>query len=164
MKDQSTSFLKVMLAYCLVIGLVLIWSGHDKEKTIFNKYLTSFKGITIGCTNPDLSSQFFKEVLELSPNKTKNDQFILPDNTQITLTNSKNPSSDEITIRLRVRNGIYHLYDRLEKRIVKFQETHNSSKISEIRKTKNNILFNIQDPSGTNIIFYQERIFGSKNP
>ena len=64
MKDSNHSFLKVVLAYCLVIGLVLLWSGNNREKTVFDKYLISFKGLNLSCNHIDSSSQFFKEVLE----------------------------------------------------------------------------------------------------
>lgn len=159
MKDNSSSFLKIVLAYCLIIGTVLLWSGHDREKTVFDNYLISFKGLTLACDNIALSRLFLNEVLEFHSHKSQDDLFILPDQSSLRLIESKDPKQSNLEIHLRVRNGIYKLYDRLQFRVNKFHSTHNLGTISDSIKSDNTISFFILDPSGIKITFYQDRVF-----
>ncbi len=161
MKENNNSFLIVILAYCMVIGLVLLWSGRNKEKTVFDKYLISFKGISLTCNELEESSQFFKEVLEFHENEQHPKQFDLPDKSTITLLKGDTQPDHKINIRLKVRNGIYNLHLKLATRIAEFSNLHKNktSEITEIEKTSNYRYFSILDPSGHRISFYQSRVF-----
>ena len=157
MKDTNHSFLKVVLAYCLVIGLVLLWSGNKREKTVFDQYLISFRGLIIACNHIEQSSLFFKEVLEFKVQDSNH--FILPDRSSITLTDAKDIPKPNIGIRLRVRNGIYKLHERLTKRVASFSQQHGGGEITDYQTSDNNIYFSLVDPSGIKITFYQDRVF-----
>lgn len=159
MKDHNSTFLKIVLAYCLIIGTVLLWSGHDREKTVFDKYLISLKGLTLNCKNIELSKLFFKEVLEFQEVEKQDKLFILPDNSSLGLLDDKTSDKSNVEIRLRVRNGIYKLHERLVGRISQFNLSHGAGNISDYEKSDTAILFSIVDPSDIKITFYQDKVF-----
>lgn len=161
MKDNNHSFLKVVLAYCLVIGLVLLWSGNKKEKTVFDQYLISYRGLTISCNHIELSSLFFKEVLEFKAQDSNH--FVLPDRSSLTLTDAKDVPNPNFSVRLRVRNGIYKLHERLTKRVTAFSQQHGGGEITQYQTSDTNIHFSIVDPSGIRMTFFQDRVFSKSS-
>jgi len=142
-----------------VIGLVLLWSGNKREKTVFDKYLVSFRGLSISCNNLDLSTLFFKEVLEFKEESSYPHLFILPDRSSVQLQEGKDLAPTSIDIRLRVRNGIYKLHEKLSKRVSTFSKDHGTAGISNYEKSDSDIHFTITDPSGLKFTFYQVRVF-----
>ncbi len=154
MNYSTSSFIKIVLLYFVVIGFVFLWSGSHREKTIFDNYLIQLEGSSFYYQDPGQTKDFYERILEFKILSETPEEiiFILPDSKKLIANKSLEQNvSSKSEILIKVKNGINKLHHRLHARITD-SEIRNSQ-ISEVNKLKYTTTFTITDPSGNKIKF-----------
>ncbi|HMO16930.1 MAG TPA: hypothetical protein PKA63_01005 [Oligoflexia bacterium] len=167
MQKSNTAFIITILMYTIVIVGVFLWSGQNKEKNLYDKYLISLQGASFSTTNMNMSKNFYQKVLEFDLRHEGDNEmaFTLPDKRVLNILNSKAHSLDtKGIILIRVRNGLYNLHEAFMKHLKEYENrqyhfSFSNADVSSIRNTKRGKEFDVLDPDGNIITFYQRPMF-----
>lgn len=154
---QNSYFIKIIATYSVVILIVLLWSGSNREKSIYDKYLISLGGIEISSNDLGEIRKILIEDLEFDLHSESESALsvILPDKRflNITLNNAKfSTTNSKPKIHVRVKNGLSKLHKKLSQRLEK-------NNISEISQNNNKSEFTVAKLEQVDIVFYQKDFF-----
>lgn len=159
---QNTSFLKIMLVYVTVMLGVLLWSGTDKEKSVYDKYKVSLKGIEIEASNLNLVKNLFIDFLQfrIKEEPGNNISIILPDNKTVKVIEiDGNSAKTNCALKIQLKNGLKAFRDYLENRLNQEKFNGLNIKISEIESNDKQKFFYIDNSAQIKIVFFQRRFF-----
>lgn len=179
MQKSNSSFIITILIYTIVIGGVLLWSGQDREKNLYDRHLIILQGASFYTTRPIVSRNFYEKIVglefkgkhERSDNSTDNStvanelEFSLPDQRSLNLIPLKEGTLNQVgTILIRVGNNVAGLHDKFEKQLNSFKNRHKdyqfqNAKITPMRKSLRGKEFDLIDPDGNTLTFYQRYFF-----
>lgn len=161
---QNTSFLKIVLLYVTIMIGVLLWSGSDKEKSVYDRHRVSLKGAEVEVSDLQLTKKIFSELLEFEVKDESSDSklIIIPDKKTIRISKNSDPHVTKVTFRIQVKNGIPAFRDHLIKRLSTLDFKNQNISISDITQDTKHNYFVFDSPSELRIIFYQRRFFSKQ--
>ncbi len=154
---QNSYFIKIVATYSVIILIVLLWSGSNREKSIYDKYLISLDGIEVAANDLGEIKSFLTEELEFDLySETETSLSVkLPDKRFIKVLLSDTevrPSTPKLRIHVRVKNGLVKLHKKLNQRL---GETF----VSEIRHNNKKSEFTVIKQVQFDIVFFQKDFF-----
>lgn len=168
---QNTSFLKLVVIYVTIVIVVLLWSGTDQQKTLYDRYLIRFQGIELESKDLEGIKHFLIDYLEfeLKSESTKNLQISLPDKKLINIkkhkavdlpdNNNQLTTNPSITLIIKVKNGIYPLFHKLQEKLKQTNYQNSGINLDEIKNIQDNNEFTIKGPEGLTLVFSQRTFF-----
>lgn len=161
---QNTSFLKIVLIYVTIIVGILLWSGNDKEKSLYDKYLITFKGVEFEVNDLDLTKSFIADILEMDiEDKDQSIRVNFPERKYVIFNKAslkEIPVSSKPLLKVHVKNGLTGLHNKLTEKLLKQEKYKDKFSINEIKSFDNRSEFRVESPE---IIFvYYHKNFFSK--
>lgn len=167
MINSNISFIRSTLAYVFIIGGVLLWSGQNKEKSLYDRHLITLHSISLKSSDLKAAKALYVDLLEFHLESASDEQLEmrLPDNRFLSLTKANTPLQSPAHFSIRVRNGISKLRDELSSRIDTLGKSTTlspSATISGVYSSAKGKEFVIQDSDKNTLTFFQRSLLTRK--
>jgi len=167
MINSNISFIRSTLAYVFIIGGVLLWSGQNKEKSLYDRHLITLHSISLKSSDLKAAKALYVDLLEfhLESESDKQLEMRLPDNRFLSLTKADSALQSHANFSIRVRNGISKLRDELSRRIDALEKSNSpylSITISNVYSSEKGKEFVVQDSDKNTLTFFQRSLLTRK--